>query len=53
MRNEAVEVTMNSTLSTKKLSRTTVQRILRRNKWHLHKIQLLQELNGADNDGRL
>ena len=53
VKNEAVEVgvlgevSMNPTLSTRKLShikrvsRTTVQRILKHNKWHPYKIQLL------------
>jgi len=65
VRNEATEVAvlgeivMNPTLSTRKLSdetgvpRTTVQRILKHNKWHPYKIQLLQELTEDDNDRRL
>ncbi|XP_066149124.1 uncharacterized protein [Euwallacea fornicatus] len=65
VRNEAVQVavpgqvSMDPTLSTRKLSdvtgvsRTTVQKILKHNKWNPYKIHLLQELNEDDNDRRL
>ena len=65
VRNEAVEVavlgevSMNPTLSTRKMSevtgisRTSIQRILKHYKWHPYKIQLLHELNEDDHDRRL
>lgn len=64
-RNEAMQVAvlghieMDSTISTRQLaetsgiSRTTIQRILKMNKYHPYKIQLIQELNDDDNDRRL
>ena len=53
------QVAMDSTLSTRKLavatgvSRTSVQRILKKYKFHPYKIRLVQELNEDDFDRRL
>lgn len=53
------QVAMDNTLSTRKLasetgvSRTSVQRILKKHKFHPYKIRLLQELNEDDFDRRL
>lgn len=52
-------VAMDHTLSTRKLatesgvSRSTIQRILKKHKFHPYKISLVQELNEDDNDRRL
>lgn len=53
------QVAMDSTMSTRQLavatgvSRTSVQRVLKKYKFHPYKIQLLQELNDDDFDRRL
>ncbi|CAH0547375.1 unnamed protein product [Brassicogethes aeneus] len=52
VRNETVEVAVLGEINLEGVSRSTVHRILKHNKWHPYKIQLFKELHEGDNDRR-